>query len=95
MLKFGTYGTRFRTGTATIRCLATLLAAAFIVLASVPSAAARLKVWRLTNVEKVGELTVSVNKSETIKFDKDVAEAVVGSSDVVDVIHARLRSASS
>ncbi len=49
-------------------------------------AQAKMKVWRLTNVERVGELIVSINKSETIKFDKEIAEAVVGSSDIVDVI---------
>ncbi len=47
---------------------------------------AKMKVWRLTNVERVGELIVSIGKSETIKFDKEIAEAVVGSSDIVDVI---------
>lgn len=67
--------------------VAVVLLVAFAASFAMPASAdARTKVWRLTNVEKVGELTVSINKSETIKFDKEIAEAVVGSSDIVEVI---------
>ncbi len=46
----------------------------------------KTKVVNISNVERVGTLTVSINKSETIKFDKAVSDVVVGSSKIVDVI---------
>ncbi len=60
--------------------------AAVAISSTLVTADAKTRVVNISNVERVGTLRVSINKSETIKFDKAVSDAVVGSSTIVDVI---------
>ncbi|RME95960.1 MAG: type II and III secretion system protein family protein, partial [Alphaproteobacteria bacterium] len=53
--------------------------------ASLPAQAAGL-VYNLENPEKVSRLTVTLNKSQTIRIEQPFAEALVGNSEVADVI---------
>jgi pilus assembly protein CpaC len=63
-----------------------------VTIASDASAQERARMWKLSGSNKVGTLTVTVAKSETIRFDKTIGDVVVGSSDIVDVIPMTSRS---
>lgn len=76
----GYLSARFVRNTLIAVCAAIAISAGHI------AAEAKTRVVNISNVERVGTLKVSVNKSETIKFDKPVSDAVVGSSKFVDVI---------
>lgn len=43
-------------------------------------------VYSLANPEQVSRLTVTINKSQTIRIEKPFAEALVGNSEIADVI---------